>query len=221
MRILLVEDDAQLGEALSTGLKQFNMTVDWLMDGQSAKNAILTENFDMIILDLGLPKKDGSSVLNEIRQNKNTTPVLILSARNEIADKINHLKLGADCYMTKPFDLELLVARIHSILRRQSGRIKIEFTHGALELDPSGHRLTIDKVNIPISRREIAILTKLFECKGRVVTRDALAQAIYGWGDDVDSNAIEVHIHNIRKKCGDHLTIRTIRGVGYIIEPLQ
>ncbi|MGC6404468.1 MAG: response regulator [Candidatus Comchoanobacterales bacterium] len=221
MRLLLVEDNIQLGDAIKLALTQHQFTVDWITDGAQAQHAILNDQFDCIVLDLGLPNIDGISILKHVRERKCQTPILILSARDTIDDQVKGLDIGADCYLTKPFDVELLVARIHALLRRPQERQDNELKHGNITLNPKAFTFTIDNTPVSLSRREFNIVQKLLENIGRVITRDQLSQAIYGWSDDVDSNTIEVHIHNIRKKCAHHLAIRTIRGVGYLIEPLS
>lgn len=218
MRILLVEDDQLLGDGISTGLKENNYTVDWVRDGNDALNAMKYEHFDIIVLDLGLPKKDGIEVLTQARLNKVSTPVIILTARDTIEDRVAGLDAGADDYLTKPFELKELCARIRACQRRVSAAVNSEICIGDLKLDTAGHKMYIKDIEVNLSRREFALLYKLVEMPGKVISRDILTQSIYGWGDDVDSNAIEVHIHNLRKKIGDTLKIKTIRGVGYIIE---
>lgn len=223
MRILLIEDDQLLGEAILSGLKQHHYAVDWLTDGdialQALNNPAQKRAFDAIVLDLGLPKRSGLDILKAIRKQGRSTPVLILTARNSIQDKVNGLDLGADDYLTKPFDLSELCARIRSITRRgeqQPAHAKLSL--GQVVIDQAAHKVFIKDQRVEFSRREFSLLSKLIEQNGKVVTRDVLSQALYGWGDDVDSNAIEVHIHHIRKKVTDAISIKTIRGVGYIAE---
>lgn len=217
-RILIVEDDELLGDGITTGLKQYGYTVDWVKDGLMAQHAISSEHFDGIILDIGLPKRTGLEILQTIRKDKVNTPVIILTARDSINDKVKGLDYGADDYLVKPFDLDELSARLRSIIRRSGGTGSPVIKIGNVEIDSAAHKVTVNGTLTILSRREFSLLHKLVEQPGRVITRDVLSQSIYGWGDDVDSNAIEVHIHNIRKKLGDNLNIRTIRGVGYIIE---
>jgi len=216
MRILLVEDDELLGDGLRTGLSQAGYTVDWLTDGLAADQALKTETFDLIVLDLGLPKMDGISVLESLRSRGVTTPVLILTARETIEDRIKGLDSGADDYLTKPFDLDELCARLRALQRRFSLRAEPQITHGSITLDPASHAVSRDGEAVNVSRREFALLHKLLENVGRVISREHLMQSLYGWGDDVDSNALEVHIHNLRKKFGQEF-IHTIRGIGYMI----
>jgi len=218
MRILLVEDDQLLGDGIATGLKENNYTVDWLQDGLSAVKATKHEHFDIIVLDLGLPKKSGIEVLKHLRQNKVNTPVIILTAKDTIEDRVAGLDAGADDYLTKPFELQELCARLRACQRRVNSSINSEIMIGNVKLDTASHKMYINEINMPLSRREFSLMHKLLENPGKVVSRDILSQSIYGWGDDVDSNAIEVHIHNLRKKIGNSIMLRTIRGVGYIIE---
>ena len=223
MRILLIEDDQLLGDAILSGLKQHMYSVDWLTDGESALQALThpshQKSFDAIILDLGLPKRSGLDILKTIRRKGNDTPVLILTARNSIQDKVNGLNQGGDDYLTKPFDLSELCARIRTITRRGvQQHASAQIALGKVMIDQAAHKVFVRESPVDFSRREFALLSKLVEQTGKVVTRDMLSQALYGWGDDVDSNAIEVHIHHIRKKVGDALSIKTIRGVGYIAE---
>ncbi len=216
MRLLLVEDDPVLGDGLSTGLSQLGFTVDWMKDGAQGEAALAAEDFACVVLDLGLPRLDGLSLLKRLRSTGNPVPVLILTARDATADKIAGLDSGADDYLVKPVDLDELAARIRALTRRARGRATPLLEYGNLRLDPAAHRLTRDGEDITLSSREFAILHHLLENAGRVVTRSQLEQALYGWQADVDSNAVEVHIHHLRKKLGADL-IRTLRGVGYLV----
>lgn len=220
MRLLLVEDDELLGDAVKTGLIQFGYVVDWLKDGETARSAIKTESFELIILDLGLPKLSGINLLQSIRQDKNTTPVIVLTARESVEDRIKGLDSGADDYIIKPFDLNELSARIRALIRRSQGRADTALQYRNIILDPAAHSVTVDNVLINVPRREFALLQKLLENNGQVISRDQLMQSIYGWNEDVDSNALEVHIHNLRKKLNANF-IRTIRGVGYMAEKVD
>ncbi len=217
MRLLLVEDDELLGDGLSVGLTQNGYTVDWLKDGASADQALQTEEFEVVVLDLGLPKLSGIEVLQNFRNRGNTTPVIILTARESIEDRIKGLDSGADDYLTKPFDLDELCARLRALQRRFNLRSEPTLSHGNVMLDPAAHTVTLNNEPISISRREFALLNKLLENEGRVLSRESLTQTLYGWGDEVDSNALEVHIHNLRKKLGQDLIV-TIRGIGYMID---
>jgi two-component system response regulator QseB len=219
MRVLLVEDDDLLGDGVRNGLIQYGYTVDWVKDGQSAKQAILnkSETFDFVVLDIGLPKLSGLDVLKAMRSNNIATPVVILTAKDSIEDQIIGLDAGADDYIAKPFDLDALCARMRALQRRTTSRAEPILTYDTISLDPASHTVHVNDELINISRREFALLQKLLENQGRVLSREHLTSSLYGWGDDVDSNALEVHIHNLRKKFGTKL-IRTIRGVGYMVD---
>jgi len=217
MRILLVEDDELLGDGLRTGLAQYGYTVDWLKDGASADQALRTEHFDIVVLDLGLPRLSGIEVLQNFRGRGQTTPVIILTARESIEDRIKGLDSGADDYLIKPFDLDELCARLRALQRRFNARTESTLSHGNVVLDPASHIVKMDGEVVNVSRREFALLNKLLENVGRVLSRENLAQSLYGWGEDVDSNALEVHVHNLRKKFGQDF-ILTIRGIGYMID---
>jgi len=217
MRLLLVEDDELLGDAVKTGLTQFDYIVDWLKDGESAKNAIKTESFELIILDLGLPKLSGLSLLQTLRNNGNTTPVIILTARESVDSRVKGLDCGADDYIIKPFDLNELSARIRALVRRSQGRADTTIQFRNVTLDPAAHSVMVDNVVINVPRREFSLLQKLLENSGQVLSREQLMQSVYGWDEDVDSNTLEVHIHNLRKKLNADY-IRTIRGIGYMID---
>ena len=220
MRILLVEDDESLGDGIHKGLKQYGYTVDWLTDGRTALSSIKTETFDVILLDLNLPSLPGLTVLREMRAAGITTPVLILTARHTSEDKVKGLDSGADDYLSKSFlDLDELSARIRALQRRFSSRRAAPLlTYRDIELDPSSFSVTLKGQAISLSRREFSLLQKLLENAGHVVSRDSLNQCLYGWGDEIDSNTLEVHVHNLRKKLVDTHFIRTIRGVGYMAE---
>lgn len=217
MRLLLVEDDEQLGDAVKAGLTQFGYTVDWLKDGDSARSAIRSETFELIILDLGLPKLSGLALLQSFRQDGVSTPVIILTARESVEDRIKGLDSGADDYLTKPFDLNELSARVRALVRRSQGRADAILQYRNVTLDPAAHSVTVDNELVNLPRREFSLLLKLLENSGHVLSREQLMQSLYGWEEDVDSNALEVHIHNLRKKLNANF-IRTIRGVGYMVE---
>lgn len=217
MRLLLVEDDDLLGDAVKAGLTQFGYIVDWLKDGEAARAAVKSESFELIILDLGLPKLSGLAFLQSIRQDGNATPVIILTARETVGDRIKGLDSGADDYMTKPFDMNELSARVRALVRRSQGRADSVLQYRNVTLDPAAHSVYVDDVIVNVPRREFSLLQKLLENSGQVLSREQLMQSIYGWDEDVDSNALEVHIHNLRKKLNANF-IRTIRGVGYMVE---
>jgi len=217
MRVLLVEDDPLLGDGIRIGLRQQDHTVEWQKDGESAAFHLKTDEYDAVVLDLGLPKKHGLDVLKETRARGNAVPILILTAQGGVEERVAGLDAGADDYLTKPFDLDELFARLRALTRRAAGRIESKIAHNELELEPATHTLTLAGQAVDLSRREFTVLLELLENRGRVLSRDRLEQGLYGWDDTVESNAIEVHIHHLRKKLGAKL-IRTIRGVGYMIE---
>ena len=216
MRILLVEDDPQLGDGLTVGLRQAGFAVDWVKDGNSADHALQAESFDLVVLDLGLPRLSGMQVLTRARSRGQTVPVLILTARDATGDKVSGLDAGADDYLVKPVDLDELAARIRALTRRSAGRAAPLLTHGDIVLDPAAHSITLAGAPVELSVREFSLLQMLLENAGRVLSRTQLEQSVYGWRDEPDSNALEVHIHYLRKKLGSEL-IRTLRGVGYTI----
>lgn len=216
MRILLVEDDPLLGDGLTIGLRQSGFAVDWLKDGHSADLALQSEHFDLMVLDLGLPRLSGMEVLRQARGRGEAMPILVLTARDSTGDKIAGLDAGADDYLVKPIDLDELTARIRALLRRSVGRAAPMLTVGPLSLDPAAHHVTLDGKPVEIAGREFALLQLLLENAGRVLTRSQIEQSLYGWRDEPDSNALEVHIHHLRKKLGSD-RIRTLRGVGYTI----
>ena len=216
MRILLVEDDPQLGDGLTIGLRQAGFAVDWVKDGNAADHALHAESFDLVVLDLGLPRLSGMEVLTRARSRGQIMPVLILTARDATGDKVSGLDAGADDYLVKPIDLDELTARIRALTRRSAGRAAPLLTHGDLALDPAAHSVTQAGQPVELSSREFSLLQLLLENAGRVLTRSQLEQSLYGWRDEPDSNALEVHIHHLRKKLGSEL-IRTLRGVGYTI----
>ncbi len=219
MRLLLVEDDPLIGDGLQAGLSQLGYTVDWLKDGPSAAMALASDSFDLVVLDLGLPGRDGMSVLDEFRRSGGTSPVLILTARDAVEDRIAGLDAGADDYLVKPFSLDELAARLRAIGRRQGGRASPELVHGEISLDPATRKVTRAGEAVELTAREFAILELLLSRPGEAFSRDRLEEALYGWDEGVESNALEVYIHHLRKKLGKEL-IRTLRGVGYMIPRL-
>ncbi|MBN8763759.1 MAG: DNA-binding response regulator [Thiobacillus sp. 63-78] len=216
MRILLVEDDRMLGDGLQAGLTQAGYAVDWLRDGEAAVTALSTESFAAVVLDLGLPKRDGLSVLQWLRGRHDATPVLILTARDQLEDKVRGLDLGADDYVLKPFDLDEITARLRALVRRAHGRPEPLLTLGEIALNPAARSVTRAGQAIELTPREFDLLHLLLENTDRVLTRRTLEEQLYTWNDAVDSNALEVHIHHLRKKLGIDL-IRTVRGVGYMV----
>jgi two-component system, OmpR family, response regulator QseB len=217
MRVLLVEDDFLLGDGIRAGLKQAGFATDWTQDGQVAKLALETEEYALMVLDLGLPKLSGTDLLKWLRGRNSKVPILILTARDTVADRIAGLNAGADDYLIKPFDLDELVARLHALLRRSAGQVSQTLRHGSIELDPATHQVLKNGYAIELSAREFTLLHELLLHVGRVLSREQLEQHLYGWGEEVESNSVEVHIHHLRKKLGVKL-IRTLRGVGYVID---
>lgn len=216
MRVLLVEDDPLLGDGVQVGLRQAGYVVDWVRDGEEAAAALATGDYAAVVLDIGLPKRSGLQVLRGLRARGERVPVLLLTARDAIADRVEGLDAGADDYLVKPFALEELSARLRALVRRSSGRAAPVLRHGALVLDPAARTVSRDGELVSLSARELTLLQVLLENAGRVLSREQLESALYGWDDEPMSNAVEVHIHNLRKKLGPAL-IRTIRGVGYTV----
>ncbi|MCB1789005.1 MAG: response regulator transcription factor [Gammaproteobacteria bacterium] len=216
MRVLLVEDDELLGSAVVDGLTQAGYTVDWLRDGGQALRALSNDEPDLLVLDLGLPGRDGMQVLRDLRARSSGLPVLVLTARDTVEDRIAGLDAGADDYLVKPFDLGELTARLRAIARRRGGRATPVIEHDGLVFDPAARSVTLDGESIALSSRALAILEALLERPGIPLSRERLEQILYGWGEGVESNAVEVHIHHLRKKLGKE-RIRTIRGLGYMI----
>jgi DNA-binding response OmpR family regulator len=217
MKLLLVEDDALLGDGVRAGLKQAGFAVDWVQDGLAAKVALDSEDYDLLVLDLGLPKLSGMELLKSVRAKRASLPVLILTARDTVADRVAGLNAGADDYLVKPFDLDELIARLNALLRRSNGQVDLTLQHGAIELTPASHQVRLAGTDVSMSAREFSLLHTLLLHAGRVHSREQLEQTLYGWGEEVESNAIEVHVHHLRKKLGNDL-IRTLRGVGYVID---
>ncbi len=216
MRILLVEDDPLLGSGVRAGLVQGGFAVDWIDDGEGAEAALTTHQYDAVVLDLSLPKRDGLTVLGGLRARGERVPVLILTARDAVADRVAGLDAGADDYLVKPFDLAELQARLRALLRRSAGQAEPVFRHGRITLDPATRVVTRDGHRVTLSSREYTVLLALCSNAGRVLSRGQLEERLYGWGEEVESNAVEVHIHHLRRKLYPEL-IRTVRGVGYWI----
>ena len=217
MRILLVEDDALLGDGIRAGLKLAGFAVDWAHDGQAGKLALETEEYAVVVLDLGLPKVSGTDLLKWLRVRSLSVPVLILTARDNVADRVAGLNAGADDYLVKPFDLDELIARLHALLRRSAGQMAPLLQHGDIELNPATHQVHKNGQMVELSAREFTLLHELLLHIDRVQSREQLEQRLYGWGEEVESNSVEVHVHHLRKKLGADL-IRTLRGVGYVID---
>jgi two-component system, OmpR family, response regulator QseB len=216
VRLLLVEDDLMIGRSLQQGLKQDGYAVDWVCDGPAARRALQDESYAMLLLDLGLPRLSGRELLAELRRQKNAIPVLIITARDSIAERVEGLDAGADDYLVKPFSFEELSARIRALMRRQSGSAQPVLRHGALSLQPATHEVWLDEQPVHLSGREYALLEALLRRPGMPLSRAQLESSIYGWGEEIGSNAIEVHIHSLRRKLGADW-IENVRGVGYRI----
>jgi two-component system response regulator QseB len=219
MRVLLVEDDELLGSGICDALERTRYTVEWVRDGAQALEALRGSGVDLAVLDLGLPRMDGMEVLRRAREAGVTTPVLVLSARDTTLQRIGGLDAGADDYLTKPFDLDELMARIRVLERRTRGAVVNVIRHGNIEVDTSAMTVSVDGRNVELQRREYMVLRKLLENIGHVLRRQQLVDNIYGWDSELESNALDVHIHNLRRKLHPGL-IRTVRGVGYVIDPL-
>jgi DNA-binding response OmpR family regulator len=211
---LLVEDDALLGDGVQAGLRLADYAVDWVRDGDAARRALLDQHYDACVLDLGLPKRDGLALLKELRARGSQTPVLILTARDTSADKVAGLDAGADDYLTKPFDLPELQARMRAMLRRAGGTATPSLAHDGVTLDPAAKRVTLNGEPVALSGREYALLYDLLSHKTHIRTRAQLEESLYAWGEEAESNTVEVYIHHLRKKLGADF-IRTVRGLGY------
>lgn len=216
MRLLLAEDDPHLGDGLMVGLRQAGYAVDWVRDGIVADLALASESFDLLVLDLGLPRLAGMEVLRRLRGRGQMVPVLILTARDATGDKIAGLDCGADDYLVKPIDLDELAARVRALARRSTGHAAPLICLGDLALDPAARLATLAGVTVELSAREFSLLQAMMQSAGRVLTRAQLEASLYGWHDEPDSNALEVHVHHLRKKLGAE-RIKTLRGIGYMM----
>jgi len=216
MRALLVEDDAMIGEAVLDALRAQHYAVDWVRDGALAEAALQDESYDIVVLDLGLPKRDGLAVLRNLRARGVRVPVLVATARDEIGDRIAGLDAGADDYVLKPFDIDELLARMRALIRRSAGRGEPVFQHLGVCLDPATREASVDGRPVALSSREWAVLEPMLLRPGVVFSRRQLEEKLYGWKEDISSNAVEVYVHGLRKKLGADL-IRTVRGLGYVV----
>ena len=214
MRVLLAEDDALLGDGIRAGLRLADYAVDWVRDGEMADLALRDNVYDACVLDLGLPRRDGLSVLKALRERGNPIPVLILTARDTSMDKIAGLDSGADDYLTKPFDLAELQARLRALLRRAQGAASPELAHGGVVLDPASKRVTLHGRAVQLSAREYALLHDLLRHRNQTRSRAQLEESLYAWGEETGSNTVEVYVHHLRRKLGADF-IRTVRGFGY------
>ncbi|MFO1270188.1 MAG: winged helix-turn-helix domain-containing protein [Rubrivivax sp.] len=218
MRILLAEDDALLGDALRAGLREHGFQVDWVRDGEAADRELRTGSYAAAVLDLGLPRRDGLDVLSRARAAHVDTPVLVLTARDALADRVQGLDRGADDYVIKPVDISELAARLRALMRRAAGQPRERLVHGTITLDPAARRVQLEGELVALAPREFDLLHVLMLAGGRVLTREQIEQQLYGWGQEIDSNSIEVHVHHLRRKLGTAL-IQTVRGVGYAMAP--
>ncbi|MDB5890589.1 MAG: DNA-binding response regulator [Polaromonas sp.] len=216
MRLLLAEDDAMIGQAVLQVLRAEHYAVDWVRDGDMADQALRTADYDLVLLDLGLPRRDGLDVLRALRARRSTVPVLVVTARGAVGDRIAGLDAGADDYVLKPFDTDELLARVRALLRRSAGRAEPAFEHKGVSLNPATHEATVNGEPVSLSAREWAVLEPLLARPGMVLSRAQLEEKLYSWKDDVSSNAVEVYIHGVRKKLGNDI-IQTVRGLGYLV----
>ena len=216
MRVLLVEDDRMIGEAVAQSLKDTGYAVDWVRDGQAALDTVEIQNYDVVLLDLGLPGKDGLAVLRSIRARDNPVAVLVITARDGVDDRIQGLDGGADDYVLKPFEMRELLARMRAVIRRKGGVAGPVLSNGELSLDPATHEASVNGKSTRLSKREYSLLQALMARPGAILSRSELEDRIYGWGDEVESNAIEFLIHSLRRKLGSH-SIKNVRGVGWMV----
>lgn len=220
MRLLIVEDDRLLGDAIQAGLSHAGFTVDWVTDGVAAETALMVPDasqYAAMVLDLGLPRRDGLAVLNGLRQRGSALPVLILTARDTIEDRILGLDTGADDYLLKPFDMGELAARLRALIRRSEGKAAPRIELSGVVLDPAAHTVTVDESPVELTAKEFALLHVLMLNAGRVLSRQQLEQHLYNWNDEAGSNTVEVYIHHLRRKLGRDL-IRNMRGIGYFVD---
>lgn len=220
MRILLVEDDTMIGESLREALRAQGLAADWVRDGRAADAALASERFDAVLLDLGLPQRSGLDVLRALRARGNATPVIVVTARDALADKVAGLDAGADDYLLKPFELDELLARLRAVVRRQAGRATSALVVADLRLDPATREVSRGGRAVLLSAREFALLEALMERPGAILSRAQLEDRLYGWGEELESNAISVYVHQLRKKLGDDV-LHTLRGVGYYVGPAK
>jgi two-component system OmpR family response regulator/two-component system response regulator QseB len=216
MRILLVEDDTMIGDSVRSALKHEGFAVDWVRDGRAAQTTLATERFDLVLLDLGLPQVPGLDVLRALRTQKDATPVIIVTARDDLASRVAGLDAGADDYLVKPFELEELTARMRAVIRRHVGRAEPAIAVGPVTFDPTTRTVTVNGEQVILSAREYAVLEAMMLRPGAILSRAQLEDRLYGWGEEIESNAISVYVHQLRRKLGDDF-IHTVRGVGYYV----
>ena len=216
MRLLLVEDDTMIGESVLDLLRAEHYAVDWVKDGEMADTALRSQTYDLVLLDLGLPRRDGLTVLRAMRARKERIPVLIATARDSVQQRIEGLDAGADDYVLKPYDLDELLARIRALVRRAAGRAEPVYEHKGVTINPASREVTVGDQPVVLSAREWAVLEPLIARPGLVLSRSQLEEKLYGWKDEISSNAVEVYIHGLRKKLGAEV-IQNVRGVGYMV----
>ncbi len=216
MRLLLVEDDTMIGEAVHDLLRAEHYAVDWARDGATADSALRTQTYDIVLLDLGLPRRDGLAVLRDLRSRKDRTPVLIATARDAVAERVQGLDAGADDYLLKPYDMDELLARIRALTRRAAGRAEPAYEHQGVVIHPATREVSVQGQPVVLSAREWAVLEALLARPGAVLSRQQLEEKLYGWNEEISSNAVEVYIHGLRKKLGAELVLN-VRGVGYMV----
>ena len=220
MRVLVVEDDPMIGRAVVAGLQDAGYAVDWARDGAEAELALGNGVYDLALLDLGLPRRDGLDILKSVRRAGQNVPILVITARDSVEDRIRGLDHGADDYLVKPFDLDEMLARARALMRRREGRASPDMSYGALSMDPVKRLVRFRDAPVELSAREFAVLEVLMKDPGAVISRERLEDAVYGWGEEVGSNTIEVHLHHLRRKLEPQI-IRNVRGVGYQIARLE
>jgi len=220
MRVLLVEDDQMIGESLREALRRQGFAADWVRDGRAADAVLASERFDAVLLDLGLPQRGGLDVLKAARARGDTTPVIVLTARDALADKVSGLDAGADDYLVKPFEFDELLARLRAVVRRQAGRSSGALEVADLRMDPATREVSRGGRAVVLSAREFAVLLALMERPGAILSRAQLEDRLYGWGEELESNAISVYVHQLRRKLGDDI-LHTVRGVGYYVGPAK
>jgi DNA-binding response OmpR family regulator len=220
MRVLLVEDDQMIGESLREALRRQGFAADWVRDGRAADAVLASERFDAVLLDLGLPQRSGLEVLKAMRVRGDSTPVIVLTARDALADKVSGLDAGADDYLVKPFEFDELLARLRAVVRRQAGRSSGTLEVADLRLDPATREVSRGGRAVVLSAREFALLLALMERPGAILSRAQLEDRLYGWGEELESNAISVYVHQLRRKLGDDI-LHTVRGVGYYVGPAK
>jgi two-component system response regulator QseB len=220
MRLLLVEDDEMIAETVLDSMRREGYAIDWAQDGRAAELSLANDVYDLVLLDLGVPGKDGIQLLRSYRRHGGEAPVIMLTARDAVNDRVRGLDAGADDYLIKPFDLDELAARARALLRRRTGQKQPIYAHGGLTLDPAAHEVTKAGVPLTLVPREFALLQALIEEPTRVFTRAELEDKLYGWGEEVGSNTIEVHVHSLRRKIGAEQVV-TVRGVGYRLKRVE